>query len=80
MTTEQRAKIVDAIKVFGASEVARRLGLSREATLGLAIPGVVHNGTEAQAVRSLAKLDGARDVLLDQAAHSLEVLEFLLRF
>lgn len=62
MTDGERSRIVVAIMSLGASEVARRLGLSREATLGLAVPGAAHTATEALAVARLGRLDGADDV------------------
>lgn len=61
LTDEQRQRIADAIKAFGAREVAKRLRLSREATLGLVVAGGgSHEGTEALAIQRLGRL--AEDV------------------
>jgi hypothetical protein len=57
MTDEQRTKIGAAIKTLGATEVARRLGLSRESVLRLGGGFGSHAATEAVAAQRLASLD-----------------------
>jgi hypothetical protein len=57
MKPEHRARICAAIKVRGASEVARRLGLSTEAVLRLAGDFGSHEGTEVLALQRLSALD-----------------------
>ena len=56
MGPEHRAKIAAAIKVLGAAEVARRLGLSAEAVLRLAGDFGSQAGTEALAMQRLDSL------------------------
>jgi hypothetical protein len=57
MNDRQRAKIAEAIRSYGASEVARRLGLSTEAVLRLAGDFGSHEGTELLAIKRLGALD-----------------------
>ncbi len=57
MTDEQRRKIAVAVKTLGASEVARRMRLSTEAILQLAVGARSQEGTELLAVQRLASLD-----------------------
>ena len=61
MTKKQREQIANAIHTLGATEVARRLGLSTEAVLRLAGDFGTQAGTEALAVQRLGRLDGADD-------------------
>ena len=61
MTLTQRERIAQAIRTLGATETARRLGLSTEATLRLAGDFGTQAGTEALATQRLDRLNGAQD-------------------
>lgn len=56
MTQEQRAQVVDALQRLGVPEVAKRLGLSNESVLRLAVGVGSQVGTEALAVARLGRL------------------------
>lgn len=56
MSEEQRQAIGHAIRTLGVAETSRRLDMSPEATLRLAVGARVHRGTEALAVSRLNML------------------------
>jgi hypothetical protein len=60
MTDGQRSRLTEAIKTLGASEVARRMELSTEAVLRLAIGAGSHAGTELLAQQRLERLEAAK--------------------
>ncbi len=60
MTEADRHRIVRAIHALGVAETSRRLGLSTEATMRIALGVRVQRGTEALATSKLASL-GAGD-------------------
>jgi hypothetical protein len=62
MTNKERERIAIAIRTLGATETARRLGLSTEATLRLAGDFGTQAGTEALAAQRLDRLGEAGDV------------------
>jgi len=56
ITSEQRAAVVEAIHRLGVSEAAKRLGLSNESVLRLAIGAGSQSGTEALAASRIERL------------------------
>lgn len=57
ITTEQRAKVAEAVKRLGVSEVGKRLGLSNETVLRLAGDFGSQSGTEALAASRIGRLE-----------------------
>lgn len=68
MTAEQRARVARAIRTIGATETARRLGLSTEATLRVGGDFGSQPGTEDRAVLRLPRLDDEREASPQSAA------------
>lgn len=56
MSQEQRAILGERMRALGVAEVAKRLGLSNEAVLRLAVGVTSQAGTEALAVARLGRL------------------------
>ena len=56
MSQEQRDAIGRAIRLLGVTETSRRLEMSHEAALRLAVGARVHRGTEALAIARLSAL------------------------